>query len=145
MSVYAAFKVGWLIHKVESICQLSTRLVGQNKIRHNKPTMDKRVGRTKYPCRGWVSALGTSADVIGHEEIPSRKYEIVWLIDYIQICIGWLITHEFVCVNLHVWIRIIGDLTCTMSLRNRAKGNRAKGNVTYVGEGDVAKKSITRG
>ncbi len=27
-------------------------LVGQNKIRHNKPTMDKRVGRTKHPRRG---------------------------------------------------------------------------------------------
>ena len=26
--------------------------VGQNKICHNKPTMDKRVGRTKYPRRG---------------------------------------------------------------------------------------------
>ncbi len=26
--------------------------VGQNKIRHNKPTMDKCVGRTKYPRRG---------------------------------------------------------------------------------------------
>jgi hypothetical protein len=26
--------------------------VGQNKIRHNKPTMDKNVGRTKYPRRG---------------------------------------------------------------------------------------------
>ncbi len=27
-------------------------LVGQNKIHHNKPTMDKCVGRTKYPRRG---------------------------------------------------------------------------------------------
>ncbi len=27
-------------------------LVGQNKIRHDKPTMDKRVGRTKCPRRG---------------------------------------------------------------------------------------------
>jgi hypothetical protein len=26
--------------------------VGQNKIRHDKPTMDKRVGRTKCPRRG---------------------------------------------------------------------------------------------
>ncbi len=87
--------------------------VGKNKICHNKPMMDKRVGRTKYPRRGWVSTLGTSADVIGHEEILSRKYEIVWLIDYIRICIEWLITHEFVCVNSHVWICIIGNLTCT--------------------------------
>jgi hypothetical protein len=28
------------------------KTVGQNKICHNKPTMDKRVGRTKYPRRG---------------------------------------------------------------------------------------------
>jgi hypothetical protein len=27
-------------------------IVGQNKIRHNKPTMDKCVSRTKYPRRG---------------------------------------------------------------------------------------------
>ncbi len=32
------------------ICPMT--IVGQNKIRHNKPTMDKRVGRTKYPRRG---------------------------------------------------------------------------------------------
>jgi hypothetical protein len=37
--------------------------VGQNKIRHNKPAMDKRVGRSKYPCGGRVSKLGTLADV----------------------------------------------------------------------------------
>jgi hypothetical protein len=30
----------------------SDTAVGQNKIRHNKPTIDKRVGRTKYPRRG---------------------------------------------------------------------------------------------
>ncbi len=41
----------------------SLKSVGQNKIRHNKPAMDKRVGRSKYPRGGRVSTLGTLADV----------------------------------------------------------------------------------
>ncbi len=39
------------------------KAVGQNKIHHNKPAMDKRVGRSKYPRGGRVSTLGTLADV----------------------------------------------------------------------------------
>jgi hypothetical protein len=39
------------------------RPVGKNKIRHNKPAMDKRVGRNKYPRGARVSMLGTLADV----------------------------------------------------------------------------------
>ncbi len=38
--------------------------------------------------------LGTSTDVIGREEIPSRKYEIVLLIDHIRIRM-----FELACVN----------------------------------------------
>ena len=38
--------------EIATLFKAPQECVGQNKIRHNKPTMDKRVGRTKYPRRG---------------------------------------------------------------------------------------------
>ncbi len=49
--------------EIATLFKTPQECVGQNKIRHNKPTMDKRVGRSKYPRGGRVNTLGTSADV----------------------------------------------------------------------------------
>jgi len=38
--------------EIATLFKAPQECVGQNKIRHNKPMMDKRVGRTKYPRRG---------------------------------------------------------------------------------------------
>ncbi len=51
--------------KIAALFKTPQECVGQNKIRHNKPAMDKWVGRSKYPRGGRVSTLGTSADVTG--------------------------------------------------------------------------------
>ncbi len=53
----------YTINAILTIVQKMTKSVGQNKIRHNKPAMDKCVGRSKYPRGGRVSTLGTLADV----------------------------------------------------------------------------------
>ena len=38
--------------EIATLFKTPQECVGQNKIPHNKPMMDKRVGRTKYPRRG---------------------------------------------------------------------------------------------
>ncbi len=49
--------------EIATLFKTPQECVEQNKIRHNKPAMDKRVGRSKYPRGGRVSMLGTLADV----------------------------------------------------------------------------------
>jgi hypothetical protein len=47
-------------------------------------------------------------DIRNVVQIPAQNFNFLFvrLIDHIRICIGWLITHDFVCVNSHVWICI---------------------------------------
>ncbi len=49
--ISAGKMVTWKV-EIATLFKTPQECVGQNKIRHNKPTMDKRVGRTKCPRNG---------------------------------------------------------------------------------------------
>jgi hypothetical protein len=60
---YFFWQGGDLETEITTLFKTPQECVGQNKIRHNKPAMDKWVGRSKYPRGGRVSTLGTLVDV----------------------------------------------------------------------------------
>ncbi len=60
--IFAGKTVTWKT-EIATLFKTLQECVRQNKIHHNKPAMDKRVSRSKYPRGGRVSTLGTLADV----------------------------------------------------------------------------------